>query len=982
MGVGRLEKQSPIPRREGEPRFRLPSEDMLIGLYGHKLPIGFLIQGGPDGVAIHLGAWSSETGKPMLPNDQQILESGLNALYPAIDLASVQHEAALPSLCGLAIGIPSGKPPDTLDGTAQIDRLIRAMYGANWACLVLAQPAEEEATSALRQSVINETRWVQSITQAEQAPSPLAEHYIELLKVVLKTLTSGLALGVWRTAVYLLGDEASYYRLASIWRGIFSGEESLPESLKVWDAPYASDWARSWAMPDTPAPRGPGEYHHQLLYQTLLTSTQLAAYIHLPNLETSGFTVNAVPHFDAVPPKVKAGSALYVGKVIQRKQTTKIDYRVSTKDLTRHVFVAGVTGAGKTNTVFHLLKEAYALGVPFLVIEPVKAEYRALLDDPDLGDNLRIFTLGNENISSFRLNPFEAPQRIPVSVHLDLLRSAFTASFGMWTPLPQVLEQCLHRIYEVRGWDITTNANPRLDGRSDNALAFPTLSDLATMVDEVARALGYEERTTADIRAALLTRINSLRTGGKGRMLDVQRSLPMEALLEKPTILELEGMGDDDDKAFVMGLLFIRIVEHRRASGPVDDLRHVLVIEEAHRLLANVGRRGQEEQGDARGKSVETFANLLSEIRAYGQGVVIADQVPVKLAPDVIKNTNLKIAHRIVAADDRAALAGAMAMDERQAHALATLVTGEAVAFSEGDDAPLLLWVPPIKNQLPKRLPDDERVATSMRRFKATDTYRTLFDPLADFLDLSIPGAAAARDAAQALAEDPGFQREFVRFVVFVTETDEADDRLWEGIWAREQAVRRHGIPEAAMRRCLLIFAAKWFATRRGTQAGWTYADTAELEDRLRELLLIRLEGKQYAEALKSFRSCMQRLHHRLFEPYPGCNEICTQGPLCLYRHAVADAVQASSVSLLERWRDAYTEDSKAGEGLPASWRVCHEVVIQLIEDDPCLRPIQRRIGLCVAQHLLAGDLSEIREVIRSELLKETAGWKEGDNGP
>src|SRR5262249_19904098 len=153
----------------------------------------------------------------------------------------------------------------------------------------------------------------------------LAEHYIELLKVALKTLTSGLALGVWRTAVYLLGDEASYYRLASTWRGVFSGEESLPDSLRVWDAPYARDWAHRWAMPDTPAPRGPGEYHHPLLYQTLLTSTQLAAYIQLPNLETSGFTVKAVPHFDIVPPIVKEGKALYVGKVVHRTQTTTTD---------------------------------------------------------------------------------------------------------------------------------------------------------------------------------------------------------------------------------------------------------------------------------------------------------------------------------------------------------------------------------------------------------------------------------------------------------------------------------------------------------------------------------------------------------------------------------------------------------------------------------------------------------------------------------
>ncbi len=60
--------------------------------------------------------------------------------------------------------------------------------------------------------------------------------------------------------------------------------------------------------------------------------------------------------------------------------------------------------------------------------------------------------------------------------------------------------------------------------------------------------------------------------------------------------------------------------------------------------------------------AVESFSNLLAEIRAYGQGIVVLDQVPTKLAPDVIKNTNLKIAHRIVDEADRKVLAGSMAM--------------------------------------------------------------------------------------------------------------------------------------------------------------------------------------------------------------------------------------------------------------------------------------------------------------------------------
>ena len=54
------------------------------------------------------------------------------------------------------------------------------------------------------------------------------------------------------------------------------------------------------------------------------------------------------------------------------------------------------------------------------------------------------------------------------------------------------------------------------------------------------------------------------------------------------------------------------------------------------------------------------FAGLLAEIRAYGEGLVIAEQIPARLVPDVIKNTAVKIVHRLPAADDREAVGATM----------------------------------------------------------------------------------------------------------------------------------------------------------------------------------------------------------------------------------------------------------------------------------------------------------------------------------
>jgi uncharacterized protein len=115
------------------------------------------------------------------------------------------------------------------------------------------------------------------------------------------------------------------------------------------------------------------------------------------------------------------------------------------------------------------------------------------------------------------------------------------------------------------------------------------------------------------------------------------------------------------------------------------------VIEEAHRLLR--AAPPGEGQGTA-AHAVETFAGLLAEIRAYGEGLVIAEQIPAKLIPDVIKNTAVKIVHRLPAADDREAVGTTMNITGDQSRYLVTLTPGEAAVFTDGMDYPLLARMP------------------------------------------------------------------------------------------------------------------------------------------------------------------------------------------------------------------------------------------------------------------------------------------------
>lgn len=280
-----------------------------------------------------------------------------------------------------------------------------------------------------------------------------------------------------------------------------------------------------------------------------------------------------------------------------------------------------------------------------------------------------------------------------IQTHIDYLLSTFQASFELYPPMPYVLETAVYEIYEDRGWDIVENKNKY------GLTTYPTLTSLYYKIDVVTERLEYDKEVQSNVKAALKARINSLRIGGKGAMLDTQSSIPMESLLKKPTVLELEDIGDDDTKSFVIGILLVQLYEYRKSmlKGVRTDFNHLLVVEEAHRILKATSN--VTDGNNSRAKAVEFFCNMLAEIRTFGQGILIADQIPTKLANDTIKNTNLKIVHRTVMKEDRETMGEAMNMTDEQIDYLSSLRRGCAVVYAEGDSKPKLVKFPLMENE-------------------------------------------------------------------------------------------------------------------------------------------------------------------------------------------------------------------------------------------------------------------------------------------
>ena len=542
-----------------------------------------------------------------------------------------------------------------------------------------------------------------------------AQHVEALLDKTIERLQKARSAGIWNVGVYLAAPDASTlaHGQATL-RALTAGQDSA-EPIRVIEVSHTgSALAAHDALRDSlmalsnpligftdPAVRHPlGATFDGL--STPLTGSELSLWMALPSREVSGVSVQPIAHFGLNPP-APGINALVFGETLSANGGTGRPVALNPDHLTRHTFITGTTGSGKTNTTLALIRALHGRGLPFLVIEPAKTEYRALLADPEIGPVLQVFTLGNEQVSPFRLNPFEFVPDFGLLTHIDLLKATFNAAFPMYASMPYLLEEAILDIYTLRGWDLATGINRRQQPGEDIAAYWPTVSDLYAQIDQVVERKQYAQQLRMDLSAALKARLSSLRVGSKGLMLDVQRSIPMAELLARPTIIELQDLGDDAEKAFVMGLLLTLLYEYRQVEGASgDSLRHLTIIEEAHRLLKRVASADNPEIANPQGRAVETFGNLLAEVREYGEGLIVIDQIASRLAPDVVKNTNLKIIHRIMARDDREEVGGAINLDERQRAWLTSLKPGEAVIHSDDFDQAVLVRIDHARAELPR----------------------------------------------------------------------------------------------------------------------------------------------------------------------------------------------------------------------------------------------------------------------------------------
>lgn len=406
---------------------------------------------------------------------------------------------------------------------------------------------------------------------------------------------------------------------------------------------------------------------------------EILPFLLFPTREYAGFAFVENETFSLMPPKQ---DGLEIGHVLWNDEPVS-KFSLPGQMLNRHAFIAGMTGAGKTNTLFNMIE---GLGLPFLVIEPVKGEYRALRGHyPEM--NVWVMkTAGGDGTEILRVNPFWFPEHANLAFHIDSMKTILSSAFELSAAMPNILEQCLYRVYVKAGWDLITNEN-LYRGELPEEYLYPDFDDLCNEIEEYLDHAEFGEEVMGNYKGALLTRMRSFVNGFKGILLNTSEHPDYAAMMDGRNVIELEGLADDADKCLVMGTILVQYYEflklHFQDTDKERPLKHLFVIEEAHRLFKNTVKRDNTEGPDPTGQLVESLGNIMAEIRAFGEGMLIVDQSPAKIAEDVVKNSATKIIHRLDHEKDVKMIRASLLL-HGEGQSVPALKQGEALVRTEG----------------------------------------------------------------------------------------------------------------------------------------------------------------------------------------------------------------------------------------------------------------------------------------------------------
>lgn len=523
-----------------------------------------------------------------------------------------------------------------------------------FAYMVLAEPVPPEEVTHHANTLHTE------VLRAKNSRSPKMERKGKELEFPFQESKAGEKEGYWQFSIYVgAKTEAD---VTSVSQTIAGSANSLPFTMYPNNTTYSS-FSEAVAQQDPTQAMRAG-------------TPTLAALTAVPKKEIPGIRMVEHPTFFTVAPerpKAPEDEIISMGTVLNEGMPTTKEFELSLDDLNRHVLITGKTGAGKSETTRALLTKVSQAEVPWLVIDPVKTDYRVMGDRlrnediPEENKDVHIIRLGESTGLSLGLDALAPQPGFPKDQHIGMIKKLFKVAFTGEEPFPQVMSDALDNLYG-KHWDIDRNKS-----HYPNEAPAPEFVDLQKEAEKSVVDAGYGDEVKGNVSGFMKVRLKSLRTGTAGKIFNSPNKLDIGEVLSRNCVIELGNIKDPREKAFINGVLLLNIVEYLETRPDQKGLSNFVLLEEAHNIF-----KASTEPLVA--EAVEAIANMVAEVRDKGVGIGLVDQRPSSLHESAIANTDVKLVHNLPHSNDYTVVGEAMGLDKTESQFATGLDVGEVMA--------------------------------------------------------------------------------------------------------------------------------------------------------------------------------------------------------------------------------------------------------------------------------------------------------------
>jgi hypothetical protein len=244
----------------------------------------------------------------------------------------------------------------------------------------------------------------------------------------------------------------------------------------------------------------------------------------------------------------------------------------------------------------------------------------------------------------FAVNPMDVGPAAEPAEHIEMVADIFSDTYHFTHP----------QAYMFR------NALQRCLGESTEK-EVPTLASLVSTIESYPLRSAYDNET----KVALLRRLVPLTQGHVGKAFNSPSSHTVDELLDKVLCVELGTIRDTQSRGIFADILMKLIYEARVSRR--SRIEHLLMVEEARNIAP--ARRAEDPPS--------VGERMVSELRKFGESMIFVAQFPSQVASEVVKNSGVRIIHRVAWAEDLRLVRDSLDLTPEQLAYVSNLGIGE-----------------------------------------------------------------------------------------------------------------------------------------------------------------------------------------------------------------------------------------------------------------------------------------------------------------